>query len=96
MAAELPDLQGLVGAVLLLDITSAGWVKALGWVGQAFFSGRVLVQWIASERARRPVAPQLFWWLSLFGAVQKARQERATCRLRPPHPPDPAAAPPGE
>lgn len=48
---------------------AAPWILALGWGGQALFSGRVLIQWIASERARRPVAPQIFWWLSAAAAV---------------------------
>lgn len=45
------------------------WLQALGWVGQAFFSARVIIQWFASERARRPVAPPIFWLLSVVGAV---------------------------
>ena len=39
----------------------------LGFVGQAFFSGRFLVQWITSERRRQSVVPTLFWWLSIGG-----------------------------
>jgi lipid-A-disaccharide synthase-like uncharacterized protein len=42
---------------------------ALGFVGQAIFSGRFLVQWIASEREKRSVVPGTFWWLSLAGGV---------------------------
>lgn len=41
----------------------------LGWVGNACFFSRFLVQWWASERARRSVAPRIFWWLSLSGAL---------------------------
>jgi lipid-A-disaccharide synthase-like uncharacterized protein len=33
------------------------------------FSARVLVQWIASERAGRCVVPVSFWWISSIGAV---------------------------
>ena len=69
MAVEPLSLAAVVGASALSGAHDAVWVKALGWIGQAFFSGRVLVQWIASERARRPVAPQIFWWLSSAGAV---------------------------
>jgi lipid-A-disaccharide synthase-like uncharacterized protein len=50
-------------------LASALWVKALGWLGQGFFSARVIIQWLASERARRPVAPTIFWYLSVAGAV---------------------------
>lgn len=46
----------------------AAWV-ALGLLGQAVFMGRMLVQWIASERAKRSVVPVAFWWMSLVGAT---------------------------
>jgi len=38
--------------------------EVIGYVGQAFFFGRVLVQWLASEKERRSANPRLFWWLS--------------------------------
>ena len=44
------------------------WV-AFGLIGQALFSGRFLVQWIASERARRSVVPSAFWFFSVAGGV---------------------------
>ena len=43
--------------------------KAAGWLGQGFFFFRFLLQWIASERARRIVVPLLFWQLSIAGNV---------------------------
>jgi lipid-A-disaccharide synthase-like uncharacterized protein len=42
---------------------------ALGFAGQVAFSGRFLVQWIASERAGRSVVPALFWTLSIVGSL---------------------------
>jgi len=42
---------------------------AAGWVGQTCFFARFLVQWLASERARRSVVPASFWWLSSAGAA---------------------------
>lgn len=54
----------------VLDITNwTGliWV-GLGLFGQVLFTGRMLVQWLASEREQRSVVPVSFWWLSLFGA----------------------------
>lgn len=48
--------------------TEAFWL-AVGFLGQAFFSARFLVQWIASERARRSVVPTAFWFLSLGGGA---------------------------
>lgn len=41
----------------------------VGLGGQALFMGRFLVQWIASEKARRSVVPIAFWWLSIGGAA---------------------------
>jgi len=42
---------------------------AVGLFGQAMFSARFLVQWIASEMQRRSVVPQLFWYFSLAGGA---------------------------
>lgn len=55
----------------VFDITSAQgllWVL-LGFAGQFMFTGRMLVQWIASEKAKRSVVPPAFWWMSLFGST---------------------------
>lgn len=41
----------------------------IGFVGQALFSMRFVVQWIASERMRRSIIPQAFWYFSLAGGV---------------------------
>ncbi len=54
----------------LLNITSPvgiAWV-ALGFLGQLLFTGRMLVQWLVSEKHRRSVVPPVFWWMSLGGA----------------------------
>ena len=45
-----------------------GWV-VLGFVAQAFFTMRFVVQWIASERARQSVIPVAFWFFSIGGGV---------------------------
>jgi lipid-A-disaccharide synthase-like uncharacterized protein len=39
----------------------------IGFAGQALFSARFIVQWIASERVRKSVVPVAFWFLSLAG-----------------------------
>jgi len=41
----------------------------VGFVGQALFSMRFVVQWIASERLRRSIIPQAFWYFSLGGGA---------------------------
>ena len=44
-------------------------VLAVGFGGQALFSARFIVQWLASERAHRSVVPVSFWYLSLAGGL---------------------------
>jgi len=39
----------------------------LGFLAQALFAARFLVQWIASEKAKKSVVPVAFWFLSLTG-----------------------------
>ena len=42
---------------------------AFGIVAQLVFTGRFLVQWVASERAGRSVVPVAFWVLSMVGGM---------------------------
>jgi lipid-A-disaccharide synthase-like uncharacterized protein len=42
---------------------------AVGFLGQALFTIRFLVQWVASERKRDSVVPVALWWLSLLGGT---------------------------
>lgn len=42
--------------------------KVVGWVGNAVFFSRFLVQWYATEKLKRVVVPVAFWWLSLSGS----------------------------
>lgn len=44
------------------------WI-ALGLLGQALFSARFLVQWIASEKRRESHIPIAFWYLSIAGGI---------------------------
>jgi lipid-A-disaccharide synthase-like uncharacterized protein len=46
----------------------AAWY-ALGFVGQVTFGSRFIFQWVASERARKVVIPEVFWYLSLLGGI---------------------------
>ena len=41
----------------------------VGFFGQALFSCRFLVQWIASERRKVSIVPGIFWWFSIAGGV---------------------------
>jgi len=47
---------------------TALWI-AIGLAGQALFSARFIIQWLASERARRSVVPKTFWYFSLAGSA---------------------------
>lgn len=42
---------------------------AVGFLGQAFFSMRFLVQWIVSERKKQSVIPVSFWFFSIGGGL---------------------------
>jgi len=41
----------------------------IGWLGNTIFFSRFLVQWYATEKKKRVVVPQAFWWLSLIGSL---------------------------
>jgi len=45
-----------------------GWA-VLGFFAQFLFMMRFIVQWVASERARRSVVPVAFWFFSMAGGV---------------------------
>jgi lipid-A-disaccharide synthase-like uncharacterized protein len=52
-----------------MEMSQARLWLIIGFTGQALFSARFLVQWIASERRRDSVVPVAFWWLSLLGGL---------------------------
>ena len=56
----------------LLELSSgetwAIWV-AVGFLGQAIFSMRFLIQWISSEKRRESVIPIAFWYFSVAGGA---------------------------
>lgn len=43
-------------------------IISIGFLAQGFFSARILVQWILSEKAKRVLSPSLFWILSIAGS----------------------------
>ena len=45
------------------------WWVVIGLGGQLMFTGRFLVQWIASERQKKSVIPLAFWYLSIGGGL---------------------------
>lgn len=46
-----------------------GWWKVIGWLGNAVFFSRFVVQWYATEKRKQVVVPTSFWWLSLIGSL---------------------------
>ncbi len=42
---------------------------AIGLVGQFMFFMRFFFQWIHSEKHRKSLIPDIFWYLSLFGGI---------------------------
>ena len=60
---------GLLNYLHDVFVAQLDWWVALGFVAQALFSMRFLVQWIASERAGRSVVPTAFWLFSIGGGV---------------------------
>jgi lipid-A-disaccharide synthase-like uncharacterized protein len=58
----------------ILNITTPigiAWVT-VGMLGQLLFTGRMLVQWLVSEKSKRSVVPTAFWWMSLTGGLMLA------------------------
>lgn len=62
MLSELSQWWSRVTAIEL------AWL-AIGLGGQLMFSARWIIQWLASERMRRSIVPETFWYLSLVGGL---------------------------
>lgn len=64
------DLSRALGSYFheVFIVNFDAWV-ILGFVAQAFFTMRFVVQWIASERAGASVVPVSFWFFSIGGGV---------------------------
>jgi lipid-A-disaccharide synthase-like uncharacterized protein len=59
-----------------LSTELASWLNAnlnvwvlIGLVGQCMFMMRFVIQWIASERVKKSVVPDAFWYFSLAGGL---------------------------
>ncbi len=42
---------------------------AIGFLGQALFSARFIVQWLKSEKEKKSVFPVAFWYFSIAGGI---------------------------
>jgi lipid-A-disaccharide synthase-like uncharacterized protein len=45
------------------------WWLLIGFLGQALFMMRFVIQWFHSERQRKSVVPVAFWYFSVLGGV---------------------------
>jgi lipid-A-disaccharide synthase-like uncharacterized protein len=41
----------------------------IGFIGQALFSMRFILQWIKSEKEKKSVFPVAFWYFSIAGGI---------------------------
>src|SRR5271170_3338322 len=48
---------------------SSVWWTVLGYTANITFSGRFILQWLHSEKARKVVVPAIFWHLSFWGSL---------------------------
>lgn len=51
-----------------MDTWLNGWV-IFGFLGQAIFAMRFLIQWIVSERKKESFVPLSFWYFSIGGGI---------------------------
>lgn len=43
-------------------------IYGIGFLAQVLFSGRLVVQWLVSERHKKVLTPSIFWKISLFAS----------------------------
>ena len=66
----LVDIANSVGGYLHdVFVINLDWGILVGYIAQALFAMRFVVQWIASERAGRSVVPMAFWVFSIGGGI---------------------------
>ena len=53
----------------MFGLTAEQLWMGIGFLGEALFGMRFVIQWVASERRKRSVVPVAFWYLSIVGAV---------------------------
>lgn len=64
---------GAAGNRLFRALNITGWGSfvwlSVGFLGQILFSGRMVLQWISSEKKKQSHVPPSFWWFSLIGGI---------------------------
>ena len=51
-----------------VSTTELVWI-GIGFFAQAMFMMRFVIQWIATERVRRSIVPETFWYFSIAGGI---------------------------
>ena len=51
-----------------MSIHGNPWI-IFGFVGQALFASRFIVQWVCSEKKKQSYIPIIFWHLSIAGGI---------------------------
>lgn len=52
------------------EVSRVNWTwLAIGLIGQGLFAMRFIIQWIATEKRKKSVVPNIFWIISLTAAV---------------------------
>jgi len=59
--------MSFIGRINMQEIPIS-WL-VLGFLGQALFSMRFLIQWVHSEKQKRSIIPTAFWYFSLAGGL---------------------------
>ncbi|MEM1243430.1 MAG: lipid-A-disaccharide synthase N-terminal domain-containing protein [Pseudomonadota bacterium] len=53
---------------------------AIGFIGQAIFGARFFIQWLYSEKEKRSVIPEAFWYISVMGGIIMWRGQKRCVR----------------
>ena len=68
-----PHPEGFLAPYLMSYVpwlyVNSTWWTVLGFAAGFTFSGRFILQWIHSEKAKKVTVPALFWHLSFWGSV---------------------------
>jgi len=61
-------LQGMSGIQADWFFQKSPWWTAFGFLGNALFTSRFILQWLHSERRKQLIVPPIFWHLSFWGS----------------------------
>jgi lipid-A-disaccharide synthase-like uncharacterized protein len=61
-------IEGVKNAIDQQIVGDPVWA-AIALIGQVFFGGRFILQWLASEHKHKSHVPTSFWYLSIAGSV---------------------------